>query len=93
MALMLDRRNQIEEEEEEELWEDADTLCTVTIKSTQKPWTSKWCSCTAAFLITVICDFPIFVRVWLLAAFQAVQLLMSKMKDTNMSAKSKCWLD
>jgi len=37
MALMLDRRNQIEEEEEEELWEDADTLCTVTIKSTQKP--------------------------------------------------------
>jgi hypothetical protein len=41
----------------------------------------------AAFLIPVIYDFPIFVRVWLLAAFQSAQL--SQMKDTNMSAVSK----
>jgi len=40
-------------------------------------------------MITVIYDFSIFVRVWLLAAFQAAQLFMSQMKDKNMSA----WLD
>jgi len=48
----------------------------------------------AAFMIPVIYDFPIFVRVWLLAAFQAVRLLfMSQMKNTNVSTNSKCWLD
>jgi len=40
-------------------------------------------------MVPVIYDFPIFVHVWLLAAFQAVELFMSQMKDTNMSAKSK----
>jgi len=37
MTLMLHRRNQIEDEEEEELWEAADALDTITIEYSKTP--------------------------------------------------------
>jgi hypothetical protein len=61
--------------EEAELWEDAATLYTIKIKYLKTPNLQVmqiiW---LPAFMIQVIYDFPIFVQIWLLAAFQTVQL-------------------